>query len=93
MQHSDRLELQCDNVRTPITAHCHNRVVNRAGGQAVKGLQHCAVSAHYMHFWRVARTLLAGVFFAMCDCAMSGNAQCHITNLHPHNDVHIEVQL
>jgi len=93
MQDSDRLKVQCDNVRTPINAHCHNRVLNRAGSRAVKGFQHCAGSAHYTHIWRVVRTLHAGVFFVMCDCAMSGNAHCHITNLHPHNGAHIEAQL
>ena len=93
MKDSDDLKMQCDNVRTPTSAHCHNRALYLAVSPAVKGFQRCAASAHYTHIWPVLRTLLAGAFFVMCDCAMCGNAHCHNANLHPHNGAHIEARL
>ena len=49
--------LHRDIVRTPISAHPHNRGGKRATSQCWRGFQHCAGRAHLPHILECDRTL------------------------------------
>ena len=79
----ERQILQCDNVRSLVSAHCHIKGCNQATAQYRRGLQQCAGCAHLPHILKSGRTLPVSPLGKCADVRLPRRAHCHIANVRP----------